>query len=102
MWSLCSLDGSVANTVHDNIKNPSHYTQGKIEAKTFIVDQESAFEHLVFSASRDCLDNDSWQYRRGKMDTLSQLINFEEMIRNNYNNLEKDSEIDAQWQEVVH
>ena len=39
MWSLCFLDGSVANTVHDNIKNPSHYTQGKIEAKTFIVDQ---------------------------------------------------------------
>jgi len=70
--------------------------------KTFIVDQESAFEHLVFSASRDCLDNDSWQYRRGKMDTLSQLINFEEMIRNNYNNLEKDSEIEAQWAEVVH
>ena len=36
------------------------------------------------------------------MDTLSQLINFEEMIRNNYNNLEKDSEIEAQWAEVVH
>ena len=70
--------------------------------KTFIVDQESAFEHLVFSANRDCLDNDSWQYRRGKVDTLSQIINFEEMIRNNYNNLEKDSEIEAQWTEVVH
>ena len=70
--------------------------------KTFMIDQESAFEHLVFSASRDCLDNDSWQYRRGKMDTLSQIINFEEMIRNNYNNLEKDSEIEAQWAEVVH
>lgn len=24
----------------DLIKNPSHYTQGKIEAKTFIVDQD--------------------------------------------------------------
>jgi|DEB0MinimDraft_12_1074336.scaffolds.fasta_scaffold50869_2 hypothetical protein len=70
--------------------------------KTFILDQESAFEHLVFSASRDCLDNDSWQYRRGKMDTLSQIINFEEMIRNSYETLEKESVIDAEWTEVVH
>jgi len=70
--------------------------------KTFIVDQESAFEHLTFSAPRDCLDNDSWQYRRGKIDTLSQIINFEEMIRNSYDSLEKESEIEAQWQEVVH
>ena len=28
------------NTVCDNVKNPSHYTQGKIEAKDFIVDQQ--------------------------------------------------------------
>jgi hypothetical protein len=70
--------------------------------KTFILDQESAFEHLVFSASRDCLDNDSWQYRRGKMDTLAQIINFEEMIRNSYSALEKESVIDAEWTEVVH
>jgi hypothetical protein len=33
------LDGLVDN-INDNIKNPSHYTQGKIEAKTFIVDQD--------------------------------------------------------------
>jgi len=40
VWWHYSLDGLVANTVYDNIKNPSHYTQGKIEAKTFIVDQD--------------------------------------------------------------
>lgn len=70
--------------------------------KTFILDQESAFEHLVFSASRDCLDNDSWQYRRGKLDTLNHIIGFEEMIRNSYAAIESESIIDADYQEVVH
>ena len=28
------------NSVHDNVTNPSHYTQGDIEAKEFIIDQD--------------------------------------------------------------
>ena len=70
--------------------------------KTFTRDQEEAFEHMVFTASRDCPDNDTWQYRRGYMDALSKIINFEAAIRNNYDALESDSEIEAQWTEVVH
>ena len=70
--------------------------------KTFILDQENAFEHLIFSASRDCPDGDSWQYRRGKLDTLNQIISFEEMIRNSYAAIENESVIDANYEEVVH
>ena len=69
---------------------------------TFIRDQEDAFEHLVFTASRDCPDNDAWQYRRGYMDALSKIINFEDSIKNNYDALENDGAIDAQWEEVMH
>ena len=70
--------------------------------KTFISDQEGAVEHLMYSASRDCPDNDSWQYRRGCMETLTKIINFEQIIKNSYQTLEKDQDIDAQWEEVVH
>jgi hypothetical protein len=69
--------------------------------KTFASDQESAFEHLMFNANRDCPDNDSWQYRRGCLDTLQKIINFEDMIRNSYNSLEVNSEIEAEY-EVMH
>lgn len=41
MYWHCFLDGSVdKNAVHDNVTNPSHYTQGDIEAKEFIIDQD--------------------------------------------------------------
>ena len=70
--------------------------------KVFMADQEEAFQHLVITSSRDCPDNDSWQYRRGVMDTLSKVINFENSIRNGYHSLEKESVIDAQWEDAVH
>ena len=69
--------------------------------KAFASDQEGAFEHMMFNAHRDCPDNDSWQYRRGCLDTLHKIINFEDMIRNSYNSLEVNSEIEAEY-EVVH
>jgi hypothetical protein len=70
--------------------------------KLFVGDQEEAFEHLVFSACRECPENNAWQYRRGYLDALHKIINFEDIIRNNYDMLEKESTIDAEYDEVVH
>ena len=44
MYWLCSLAGLVAkNIVHDNITNPSHYTNGEIEPIDFIISQDMNF-----------------------------------------------------------
>ena len=70
--------------------------------KTFVDDQDSALGHLTITAARDCPDNDAWQYRRGCIATLSKIVSFEEIIRSNYDSLERDIEIEAEWAEVVH
>ena len=40
---LCYSVGLVANIVHDNITNPSHYTKGEIEPIDFIISQDMNF-----------------------------------------------------------
>ena len=40
---LCYSVGLVANIVHDNITNPSHYTKGEIEPIDFIISQNMNF-----------------------------------------------------------
>jgi len=59
--------------------------------KSFIQAQQDAFDYLETRARIDCTDNDSWQFRRGELDKLFRTINYEELIRNDYENLEMES-----------
>lgn len=58
--------------------------------KHFIQDQEDALEAMKDGAYIQCPDNDSWQVRRGEINSLAKLVNFEELIRYNLSEIEKD------------
>lgn len=57
--------------------------------KTFIEDQEEARERLESTAVFDCPDNSSWQERRGQINKLVHTINYEQLIRMTYADIEK-------------
>jgi len=66
--------------------------------KNFIKDQEEALEYLTLSAPRNCPDNDLWQQCRGKLEILSIIVGFEETMRSNLAELEKEGDIEAQYE----
>ena len=67
--------------------------------KAYIDMQTHAFEHYEERARIDCPNNGAWQFRRGELDILFKIINFEEMIRNDYQHLEMTSELQVESNE---
>lgn len=49
--------------------------------KVFVDEMKQNLDTLVDSAVFDCEDNNRWQYRRGEIVRLQQIINFENLVR---------------------
>lgn len=64
--------------------------------KAFIQDQEEALDRLEKSAVFECPDNTSWQERRGQINKLIHLINYENLIRLTYDDLEREDVIEVE------
>ena len=60
------------DNINDNIKNPSHYTQGKIEAKVYIADQD--FNFFIGSAVK-YLTRYRWKHKgEGRIHDLRKAV----------------------------
>ncbi len=49
--------------------------------KAFIQDYKESMDVLVQNSSADCDTNDKWQFRRGELSQLHNVVNFEDYIR---------------------
>ena len=49
--------------------------------KRFIEDQDQHLSILIDTAATDCADNTSWQNRRGQINELTHIVNYERFIR---------------------
>lgn len=59
--------------------------------KEFIKAQQEASRQLKDTAYIGCETNDKWQYCRGQIFTMENLIKFEDSIRNSYDSLEQEA-----------
>ena len=64
--------------------------------KSFIEDHQEAMERLKDSAVFECSDNSSWQERRGQINKLMHLINYEQLIRFTYDDLENEDSFEVE------
>lgn len=68
--------------------------------KYYVEDQEAALNSLRETANRDCVTSESWHERRGAINKLEQLINYETAVRATFENieeLEKERKDDAEY-----
>ncbi len=49
--------------------------------KAFIQDYQESMAALIENSSTDCDTNDKWQFRRGELSQLHNVVNFERYIR---------------------
>jgi len=49
--------------------------------KSMLEDFTERLEFLIQTAATDCVDNTSWQIRRGQINELDKLVNYETFIR---------------------
>jgi hypothetical protein len=52
--------------------------------------QQDAYDRLEKLARVDCPTNEAWQFRRGELDKLWKTINFDTLIKNDYDSLEQE------------
>jgi hypothetical protein len=64
--------------------------------KSFIEDHEEAKDRLEATAVFECPDNTSWQERRGQINKLTHLINYEQLIRMTYDELENEASFEVE------
>jgi len=72
--------------------------------KSFVADQEEARERLEQTAVFECPDNSAWQERRGQITKLIHFINYEQLIRMTYDDLEREDsfEVESQGYDPLH
>ena len=70
--------------------------------RSFIEDHESALNTLRDSAYVDCADNNSWQERRGEINKLIHIMNYEGFIRTAYISIQGEDEMEKQYTEGLH
>ena len=56
----------------------------------YIEDLNKMNKALIQNASIDCETNDQWQYRRGQLEILNYILNFESLANNALDTLESD------------
>ena len=63
--------------------------------QVFVEEAKNSLTGLVESSSIDCIDNDKWQYRRGEINKLHQIVNYENFIRQSMDSHEENFDEDS-------
>lgn len=64
--------------------------------QTFIEQNEEQLDRLEKTAYADCANNDLWQERRGEIKRVLTIVNYEPLIRANFENVVENEKIAEQ------
>lgn len=57
--------------------------------KNLIQDYQEAFESMTEYSDYDCETNDKWQYRRGELQQMRNILHYEDMVKAAYDERNK-------------